>query len=208
MLLLKNYHHDRSWSPIIVAYYHYFEDNFGWTHPKYEQEIVPKYEQEIVHSILVKGMGITGGMLRLSTIVVAVAAASNETTMYHYSLFVDPKIAHTQQILWMWSDWYACLKASTVYHTFSDFPASAGHWNELPQPAQAQTQAHKRRPQRQTSRVIHGYTIIMRQLDLAVEWWQQPLQQRHQGSASSSSTTTTTARLVDRTASELMHYPR
>lgn len=37
-----------------------------------------------------------------------------------------------RQTLQAWADWFTILSAENVYHTFSDFSASAIHWNNLP----------------------------------------------------------------------------
>jgi hypothetical protein len=63
-----------------------------------------------------------------------------------------------RQKLQLWADWYILLKAKTVYHTFSDFSASAVHWME---------------PTSQSARVIRGYNATTQSLELDVEWWRQ-----------------------------------
>lgn len=67
-----------------------------------------------------------------------------------------------QQKLQMWADWYILLQAKTVYHTFSDFSASAVHWMD---------------PTSQSSRVIRGYNSTAHKLDLDVEWWRRQVGQ-------------------------------
>ena len=171
-----------------VEYYRYFEDHFHWTHPQYDQ---------VIHSALVDGMGVGVAASTLSP-----QSSTTTKSDHHHDhqlpnktqvamaippLLKDPKKARTQQKLWMWSDWYVCHKATTVYHTFSDFSASAVHWNEHP--------ASITTSQSQSSRIIRGFNATTQQLDLAVEWWRQP-QASRMGIL---------PRLVDRMSSELLN---
>lgn len=78
--------------------------------------------------------------------------------------FIGQTLSHReQQKLQLWADWYTCLKADTVYHTFSDFSASAIHWQD---------------PTSQSSRIIRGYNTTTQRLELAVEWWRQERKER------------------------------
>jgi hypothetical protein len=139
-----------------VEWYDYFA-RYNWDHPTWEK---------VVHSAYLT----------------AFHSASN--TMTH-KLPRQARMAkqsnvdkNKEQILQLWSDWYTCLTATTVYHTFSDFSASAIRWKDSLS---------------ESSRVIRGYNATTQQLELVPEWWR-----RGQGKS-------TVLPLVDRPISDLLN---
>jgi hypothetical protein len=125
-----------------VEWYAYFQDKYGWRHPQWER---------VTHSVYSNIVsGAKSKIQQKGRLPQHQLQKMNSNSNNNYT---NPR---TRRILEMWSDWYTCLKAETVYHTFSDFSASAVHWKD---------------PQSQASRVIRGLNDTTQQLDLVEEWW-------------------------------------
>lgn len=123
-----------------VDWYDWFERNYGWSHPPWNI---------VVHSALNQHWGERRA-----------AAPPNEA-----SEAVEPQEAmepdvtkqldSLEQQRQMWADWYTLLTAKTVYHTHSDFSASAVHWMNN----------HRH------SKVIQGFNATTGQLMVRDEVW-------------------------------------
>ena len=142
---LGEYFRDKSPPPYLVTnnveWYTYFEKEYGWTHPKWEKVVHSVQRQAIVsHKVTKSG--------RLLNVQPKKRQRSDD----------DPtsKQQRARQTLEMWSDWYTCLQAEVVLHTFSDFSASAIHWGD---------------PSSQASRTIRSFNETTTELELVKEWW-------------------------------------
>ena len=85
-----------------VDWYQTFHTLYGWSHPPWTM---------VVHSAKPTLKWID----------------TNDT---RYPVALTPQ-EKDQQLLQLWADWYTILCAEQVYHTASDFSASAVHWNNV-----------------------------------------------------------------------------
>ncbi|CAB9528494.1 expressed unknown protein [Seminavis robusta] len=120
-----------------VQWYNYFERTYQWSHPPWK---------EVIHSVYLSG----GGRRHYNHHYDPPSSAADSSPSLSSQDFRD------LQKLWMWSDWYTCYTAEAVYHTHSDFSASAIHWKD---------------PSSQSSRVIRGFNSTTQALDLGKEYW-------------------------------------
>jgi hypothetical protein len=87
-----------------VEWYDKFEQEYGWSHPEWNEVKHSAFQQ--------RSWGVRG------------------TEKSGASSMVQPVDKETQT-LQMWCDWYTILTAKFVYHTHSDFSISAIHWQNL-----------------------------------------------------------------------------
>lgn len=89
-----------------VDFYDYFETKFGWSHPPW--------------------MGIRHSAISNVQWTTTTSLGEN-----HHQERPPPPITtnYREQTLQLWADWWTIYKAKTVYHTHSDFSASAARWS-------------------------------------------------------------------------------
>jgi len=94
-----------------IAYYSYFSDKYGWSHPT--------WQEPILHSAL----SISWDDEEQEEADLDERKTGKNT--------VEPKSKARESVenLQLWADWLSILTATTVRHTHSDFSSSAAHWN-------------------------------------------------------------------------------
>jgi hypothetical protein len=90
-----------------VDFYGYFETNFGWSHPPWTG---------IRHSAI-------------STVQWTAGVKQEQHPSAPRKVDTTTTTNYRDQRLQLWADWWTIYKARTVYHTHSDFSASASRWS-------------------------------------------------------------------------------